>query len=107
MDYQRLYDKLIRNARHRYAFGASERHHVIPRSMGGTDDWENLVRVSPKLHALLHLILYRLGNRTQIFSVWLIVEHHGMRKKKWLRKWKAREEARVIREANRRRLGIH
>ena len=102
LDYKRIYDNLIRNARNSYPWGISEIHHIQPTSMGGTNDWDNLVRVSPKLHSLLHLILWRLGERNQIFSVMLVRERHHMRKTKFLRRIHNREEQRVMREARKR-----
>lgn len=70
--------------------------------MGGTNDWDNLVRVSPKIHAILHLLLYRMGHKNQIFSVMLIRSRYHMRKTKFLRKIRDREEQRAIREARKR-----
>lgn len=37
-----------------------ERHHIIPKSMGGTNDSENLVNVSPRVHFILHQLLYKM-----------------------------------------------
>jgi hypothetical protein len=34
-----------------------ESHHIIPRSLGGSDDSENLVNLSGKEHYLVHLLL--------------------------------------------------
>lgn len=104
MDYKAAYDRLIRRARNKYPFGTSERHHILPRSMGGTDDWDNLVRLSPREHYVAHLLLFRMGNENQIFAAVLICERHRLRNKKWVRKWHAWGQARAIREANRRRL---
>lgn len=104
MDYKVAYDRLIRRARHNYPFGTSERHHILPRSMGGTDDLDNLVRLGPREHYLAHLLLFRIGHHNQIFAAVLIYERHRLRKKRWLRKWDAWGQARAIREANRRRL---
>lgn len=37
-----------------------ESHHIIPKSLGGTDDASNLVNVSPRVHFILHQLLYRM-----------------------------------------------
>lgn len=37
--------------------GYVERHHVIPKCMGGTDDPENLVDLTPEEHYVAHLLL--------------------------------------------------
>ena len=37
-----------------------EQHHIQPKSMGGSDDESNLVNVSPRVHFILHQLLYRM-----------------------------------------------
>ncbi len=34
-----------------------EEHHIMPRSLGGTDDRENLVLLTPREHYIAHLLL--------------------------------------------------
>lgn len=49
-------------------------HHIIPKHMGGTDDPENLVKVTVKKHAQLHKQLWEdLGN-WQDKVAWLALE---------------------------------
>ena len=38
--------------------GYTERHHIVPRSMGGSDEAENLVRMSAQNHLLAHYWLW-------------------------------------------------
>lgn len=38
----------------------TERHHIIPKSLGGSNDIENLIYVSPKVHYILHLLLIKM-----------------------------------------------
>lgn len=103
MDWQGRYDRFIRQARHTYAFGASQTHHILPRSMGGTDDWDNLVRLSPRAHMHAHLLLGAAGHRTQIFAVWLIAREHGFPITRMIRRAHTIEQQLASREANRRR----
>ena len=39
-----------------------ERHHIIPRSLGGDNASENIVSVSPREHFILHMLLVRMTN---------------------------------------------
>lgn len=58
MDYQRIYNSIVSHAKARTdVLDRVEKHHVIPRSFGGSDLPENLVRVSPREHFILHLLL--------------------------------------------------
>jgi hypothetical protein len=52
-----LYDSIIATARANPPIGYSERHHVIPRSLGGTDDSSNVVRLSARDHYECHKLL--------------------------------------------------
>lgn len=40
--------------------GYVEQHHIVPKSMGGSDSVENLVYLTPKEHFCLHLLLVRM-----------------------------------------------
>lgn len=40
-----------------------EKHHIVPRSLGGTDKAENLVNLCPTCHVLAHIAI-RLGRMT-------------------------------------------
>lgn len=39
----------------------SERHHIIPRSLGGSDKKHNLVRLLPREHYIAHLLLWKIA----------------------------------------------
>lgn len=61
MDYIRHYNLLVEKARNR-AVGKNiytEKHHIIPRSEGGTDDESNIVELYPREHFIAHWLLYR------------------------------------------------
>lgn len=61
MDYQRHYDSLMAAAKARQKpEGYTERHHVVPRSMGGTDDEDNLVVLTAREHFIAHRLLWRI-----------------------------------------------
>lgn len=60
MDYQKIYDNLVRRGQNRILEGYSEKHHVVPRCIGGTDDATNLVSLTPEEHYLCHLLLVKL-----------------------------------------------
>lgn len=36
-----------------------ENHHILPRSMGGNDDTENIIKLSPREHYICHLCLIK------------------------------------------------
>ncbi len=61
MNYQKIYNDLIAKRKEfPYIDGYSERHHILPRSLGGSDDKDNLVRLSAKEHYIAHLLLCKI-----------------------------------------------
>lgn len=62
MDYQKIYNKLIERSKDRTIDGYFEKHHVIPKSLGGTDDHSNIVILTPEEHYLAHQLLVRITN---------------------------------------------
>jgi hypothetical protein len=60
MNYKKIYDQLILRGQTRTLNEYSERHHIIPRCMGGTDEPENLVRLTPEEHYVAHQLLVKI-----------------------------------------------
>ena len=65
MNYEKLYQSIIAKARCTVYNEACELHHILPKSLGGSDDAENIVRVPVRLHYVLHCLLYRIHKDTK------------------------------------------
>lgn len=59
MNYQVIYDRLMDRAKVRVITGYTERHHIIPRCLGGDDSSENLVSLTPEEHYVAHQLLVK------------------------------------------------
>lgn len=57
MDYKRIYNQIIERAKNRKLEGYTEKHHVIPKCMGGNDNNVNLVKLTAREHFLCHMLL--------------------------------------------------
>ena len=70
MNYQLIHNQLINRAKNRIVSGYTEKHHIIPRCMGGTDDPSNLVRLTPEEHYIVHQLLVKIYplNENLIFA---------------------------------------
>jgi len=55
--YSQVYYSIINRAKSRDISGYYEKHHVIPRSLGGADDETNLVKLTAREHFICHLLL--------------------------------------------------
>ena len=61
MNYQRIYDTIIQNAKSRNKLNCyMEKHHIIPKSEGGINKIDNLVYLTPKEHFIVHKLLYKI-----------------------------------------------
>ncbi len=62
MEYRLHYEKLISRAQHRLleAETYTELHHIVPRSVGGSDESSNLVALLPEEHLVAHLLLCKM-----------------------------------------------
>lgn len=59
MDYHRIYREFIADRKQRQAevSGYSEKHHIVPRSLGGSNSPDNIVRLTAGDHFFAHLLL--------------------------------------------------
>lgn len=74
--YEKTYNQLIERGKLRgldksKLDGYYEKHHIIPKCMGGKNNKENLVLLTAKEHLLAHMILFRLNpsNNLLLMSV--------------------------------------
>lgn len=93
MNYLKIYHALIERARDRTLHQYSERHHVIPRCMGGSDELSNLVRLTPEEHFLAHQLLVKIhpNNHKLKFALQAMIMDTGNRQRKnkaygWVRR---------------------
>ena len=61
MDYLKHYTNLIDNygVVSKPSVGYYERHHILPKCLGGKDDYENLVYLTARQHLLAHWLLMK------------------------------------------------
>ena len=65
MNYQKIYDEIINNAKSRGLNKKplnyyTEKHHIIPRCMNGTNDKNNLILLTAKEHFVCHHLLWKI-----------------------------------------------
>jgi len=60
MNYSLLYEKLILKSKSLTRRCYVERHHILPRSMGGGDENANIAKLTPKEHFIAHRLLAKI-----------------------------------------------
>jgi len=58
--YTRWYYNIVDRARTRDLDGYAETHHIIPKSLGGSNESNNLVNLTAREHYICHLLLVRM-----------------------------------------------
>jgi hypothetical protein len=58
--YTSLYYRIVNNRKHNKYNGYVENHHIIPKSLGGTNKKENLVKLSAREHFICHRLLVKM-----------------------------------------------
>jgi len=71
MQYDKIYISIIEQAKSRQLDGYSEKHHIIPRCLGGIDDKSNLVALTYREHFVCHKLLCKMypGNLKLICAI--------------------------------------
>lgn len=74
--YTRIYFSIIENARNRTIEGYKEKHHIIPQSLGGTNDSDNIVELTAREHFVCHLLLTKMvegANKSKMYqAAWMM-----------------------------------
>ena len=58
--YTNWYNSLINKAKDRTITGYTEKHHIIPSALGGTNEKDNIVKLTPREHFICHLLLTKM-----------------------------------------------
>lgn len=62
--YTSVYYKIVENSKNRKISGYTETHHIIPKSLGGTNKPSNLVKLTAREHYICHVLLTRMTEGT-------------------------------------------
>jgi len=79
--YTTIYYQIIDRAKARVLESYKERHHIIPKSLGGTNNTDNLVELTAREHFICHLLLTKMVNgpskRSMCYAVWQMTHIKG------------------------------
>lgn len=93
MNYHRIYEQLVDRARGRELVGYSEKHHIVPRCIGGSDEPGNLVAFTAREHYFAHQLLLKM--HPNVVGLWFaahcmskkgIIGKYGSRNYEWVRR---------------------
>ena len=99
--YTTWYNNIIHNAQARITNGYSEKHHIIPKSLGGNNDKSNLVSLTAKEHFICHLLLTKMTTGLHNKSMWHAAWNMANQKRTYQERYKVSSRIyEIIRIAN-------
>jgi hypothetical protein len=104
MDYNKIYINLVNKGRNRNISGYMERHHIIPKCLGGSDEVINLVYLTPEEHFLAHQLLVKIHayNPKLVYACVRMTQHNsGLRINNKLYGWLKRKRSEVVSKQSR------
>lgn len=96
MNYKKIHDTLISRAKTRNLEGYKEKHHIIPRCLGGNNEKINLVYLTAKEHYIIHKLLIKIYplERKLIYAFWRMINDRS--KNRYKASPKIYEEMRIL-----------
>jgi len=85
MNYEKIYNQIINRAKNRILECYTEKHHIIPRCMGGSDEKENLVNLTAREHFICHRLLVQIhpSNNKLKFALWAMCNMKSKRQSRY------------------------
>jgi hypothetical protein len=79
--YTKWYNNIVAKAQVRVNHGGYfEKHHIVPKSLGGSNDSLNLVKLTAKEHFICHLLLIRMTEgKSKVkmrYAAWMMVKNN-------------------------------
>jgi hypothetical protein len=74
MDYKRIHDQIIERAKNRVLEGYSEKHHIVPKCIGGGNEKDNIVKLTAREHFIVHKLLCEIyPNESKLhYAAWMM-----------------------------------
>lgn len=83
MNYQKIYDNFISTRTHQPEGQYIEVHHIVPRSLGGSDNNSNLIRLTGREHYFAHLLLAKIHGGSMWQAIFLMGKRCGINSHKY------------------------
>lgn len=87
--YKNWYNQIVQRAKTRTLDTYTERHHIVPRSLGGSDDTDNLVDLTAKEHFICHWLLVKMHtgiNRGKMINALYMMQGKSTHQKRYTSK---------------------
>lgn len=83
--YTLIYFSIIERAKLRTLTGYTELHHIIPKSLGGSNSKDNLVKLTAREHFVCHLLLTKMvesaSKNKMVYALWMMIKGNKNQKR--------------------------
>ena len=83
--YTRYYYSIVQRAQSRVTQYYTEKHHIIPKSLGGSNNEQNIVCLTPREHFICHRLLCKMlvgkQKRSMAFALWQMTRFNKKQKR--------------------------
>ena len=83
MNYVNVYYSIIKNRLDNPVEGYVERHHIVPKSEGGTDNDDNIVALTAREHYICHLLLAKIYDDFKMYSAIIYMQTGGIKNRQF------------------------
>jgi hypothetical protein len=66
VNYQKVYNAIVENRQRNLPSGYVEKHHILPKSLGGDDSPQNIVKLTAREHFICHLLLTKIHQNNHL-----------------------------------------
>lgn len=84
--YTAIYFSIINRAKTRSLDGYKEKHHIVPKSLGGDNKSSNLVALTAKEHFVCHQLLTKMtdgeAKKKMVYALWLLCNLENVSQKR-------------------------
>ena len=102
--YTKLYFKIIQRATARRIDGYREQHHIVPKSLGGSNKSDNLVSLTAKEHFICHLLLTKMvegaAKKKMTYALWLLCNVKNSTQQRYIPNSSTYEKVRIQHSIN-------
>jgi hypothetical protein len=106
MNHQRQYDLLIESRWQRdHIDGYTEKHHIVPRSLGGSDDPSNLIALTAKEHYIAHLLLAKIHGGPMVHALHMMKMGRNTKFNSVMYEWYRIEHSKLVSKIGKKRVG--
>ena len=88
MNYLKIYNDIINNALVSQRCGYTEKHHIVPQALGGSDSSSNLVELTAREHFVCHRLLTKIhkgdAKKKMVYAVWAMANLQNAHQERYL-----------------------